>query len=426
MAIGTFALAAPFLQAQDANNAPQRASSPKIGPDIVVLAESVVQTQWTNTLSLVNAPQNISLLNPGQCIRVGIYSNGEKRDEYLKDLRLSFRVSFSGHIDLHAAAPLSDFKQIKPEGGDFVNGALGAAGIKPPEVTRTFASLGASAAHWCAPIKATDGTATVEAEVETPDGHQTLNPSVIQIESFETGSKKSFRDAQELGAFLQTYYRQPNSARLLPALQFMIADQIQDSSQGKAEILAAFLSAATRSDPIVAKDFQTRIAAQDPLTRAFGLLVLRSAGYDMDGILQTLSTEDRQKFLSLPALQDPFDQTPTQELFTHLDMLWAVYGATGQFKPVKTVASALGWKADYEDFAKLRDTPNHSTDLTPSIVRGVVYTAAGWSLSTFQRNDPLVADYIEYLLASPDTSQSVKSELAGLSSNPAFKQAGRQ
>jgi hypothetical protein len=53
-------------------------------------------------------------------------------------------------------------------------------------------------------------------------------------------------------------------------------------------------------------------------------------------------------------------------------------------------------------------------------------TAAGWSSVPFQKDDPLAADYIDYLLASPDTPQPVKSELAGLSANPAFKRAGSQ
>jgi hypothetical protein len=107
-------------------------------------------------------------------------------------------------------------------------------------------------------------------------------------------------------------------------------------------------------------------------------------------------------------------------------MLWAVFGATGQFKPVETIVSALGWRTDYEEFDKLRKTPTHSSTLTPSIVRGVVYTAAGWSLWSFQRNDPLVTDYIDYLLASTDTPKSIKSELNSLSSNPAFKRARGQ
>jgi hypothetical protein len=271
-----------------------------------------------------------------------------------------------------------------------------------------------------------DGTATVEAEVESPGGHQILSSAAIQIESFESGSKKSFKDAEELGAFLQTYYRQPNPARLLPALQLLVSDQTQHPREGQAEIMSAFLSAAAEAAPNAAQDFRTRVAAQPRLTRALGLLILRSAGYDISSVLNTLSAEDQQKFLSLTPLQDPYDLTPTSDLFHHLDMMWAVFGATGEFKPVKTIASALNWRGDYEDFDKLRKTPNHPSTMTPSIVRGVSYTAAGWSLWSFQRNDPLVADYIDYLLASRDTPESVKSELRGLSNNPAFKRAGGQ
>jgi hypothetical protein len=416
---------ASFSLAQDASYPPQKPSPSKIEPLIVLLSESVVQSQWTHTLDLVNAPQNVSLLNPGQCIRVGIYSTGDKRDEYLKNTKLAFQVEFAGHSDIHPLASLSEFKRIKPEGGDFVAAALGAAGIKPPETIKTMASLGTSADRWCVPNDAIDGIATMKAEVESPSGHQTLNSSTIHIESFETGSKKSFKNAEELGVFLQTYYRQPNSARLLPALQFIVSNQTQSAGTGQVEILAAFLSAAANADSVGAHDFQTRIAGQPPLTRALGLMILRSAGYDISKILDTMSSEEQQKFLSIPPLQDPFDLTPTQELFQHLDMMWAVFGATGEFKPVQTIATALSWKADYEDLEKLRKTPNHPSTLTPSIVRGVVYTAAGWSLYSFQRNDPLVADYIDYLLASQDAPQSVKSELAGLSNNPAFKQMGK-
>jgi hypothetical protein len=410
------------LQAQDATYPPQKPSHAKIEDQIILMEESVVQEQWTHTLKLVNAPQSVTLLNPGQCIRIGICATGDNRDAVLEKTKLAFRVQFRGQNEIYPPAFLSEFKQIKLEGGDFVAAALGAAGVKEPDQLKTRASLGASAGHWCVPANASDGPATVEAEVESASGRQVLKTSTIHVESFETGSKKLFKSIEELGEFEQTYYRQPNPARLLPALQFLVADQTQHPRQGQAEIMGAFLTAALKADSVGAQDFQRRIATQPPLTRAFGLVALRSAGYGISGIVGGLSLEERQKFLSLPPLQNPFDLTPTRELFQHLDMMWAVFGATGQVEPVKTVASALSWRADYEDFEKLRKAANHPSVLTPSIVRGVVYTAAGWSLKSFQRNDPLAADYIDYLLASPDTPQSVKLELGALSSNPAFKQ----
>jgi hypothetical protein len=211
----------------------------------------------------------------------------------------SLTLFFLGCFCLHARkqctaplAPVSELKQIKPEGGDFVSAALGAAGVEQPAITKTMASLGASVDHWCAPIDAIDGTAIVEAEVESPSGYQALKSSKIQIESFETGSKKSFKDIAELGTFSQTYYRQPNPARLLPALQFLVSNEAQFSGEGQAEIFAAFLSAALSSDSIAAQDFRTRIGAQTPLTRALGLLVLRSAGYDISSVLNALSPEE--------------------------------------------------------------------------------------------------------------------------------------
>jgi len=425
--IGIFAaavLALPSTRAQDASYPPHKASPPKIDSHILVLTDSVVQEQWTHTLELANAPQDITFMNPGECVRVGIVSTGDDRDDYLRHTMLSFQVRFGGHSDSYPLGALSQFKRIKPEGGDFVNGALSSAGVKLPAEMESMASLGASGARWCVPSNAVDGTATVEAEIDSPGGHQALSPASIHVESFQTGSEKAFKDMAELEAFLQTYYRQPNPARLLPALQFVTAEQTQQPREGQAEIFAAFLAAALKSNSIAAKDFLMRMGTQSPLMRAFGLLALRSAGYDISGVLNSLSAQDQGKFHSLPPLADPYDLTPSQELFQHLDMLWAVFGATGQFKPVQTISSALGWRSDYENFEKLRKSPNHSSVLTPSIVRAVVYSAAGWSLSSFQRNDPLVADYIEFLRASPDTPKPVKSELAALSSNPAFKRPG--
>ena len=379
-----------------------------------------MQEQWAHTLKLISAPQNSSLLNPGQCIRIGIVSSGDNRDDYLMNTKLSFTVRFAGHSDLHPLAALSGFKQIKPEGLDFVTAALSAGGLRLPDRMKTMASLGASLDRWCAPMDAADGTATVEVEVESPAGHHALTTATLAIETFDTGSKRSFTE-KEFDTFLQVYYRQPNPARLLPAMQFMLAQQSQNGRKGQAEIVAAFLAAALKADPIAAKDFRTRIAAQPPMIRSLGLLVLRSAGYDISGVLNALIPEAQEKFLSITPLPDPFDLAPTREIFQHLDLLWAVFGATGQFEPVATVATALNWGADYQDFDKLRKTPDHSSTFTPSLARGVTYMAAGWSLHSFQKLDPLVADYIDYLLASPGTSQLEKTELTGLSTNPAFK-----
>jgi hypothetical protein len=104
------------------------------------------------------------------------------------------------------------------------------------------------------------------------------------------------------------------------------------------------------------------------------------------------------------------------------DMLWGIFMAKGDFAPLQQIVSALKWRSDWEDFNKARKSSNPPKEWTPAIGRAVGYMAAGWSLNSFQRSDPLATDYIEFMIASPDTPPEIKSELQGLSTNPAFKQ----
>jgi hypothetical protein len=385
----------------------------------MLIGEPVVEVEWPRTLKLVNAPANITLLNPGQCIRVGVVATGDNRDAYLDQIRVSFRVRFNGQTDEHPFAAYAQTKQIKPEGGDFVTAALAAGGIKNPLLT--MASLGATADKWCVPSNAADGTATVEAEAEVPGGRVALTPSKVQIESFASGSSRKFKNIEEFGNYSQTYYRQPNPARLVPALQMAIESQTANPKSDLIGIASAFLSAALKADPLAEKDFLARMPEQTPLVRSLGLVIVHSAGYDIDSVVKTLSAEDQEKLKSIPPMPDPFDLSPTREVFGHLDLMWSTFGATGDFKPVATIASTLAWRADYDEFDKMRKSGTHPSEITPSLARGLAYMAAGWSMESFQRNDPLVADYIEFMLASPDVSPEIKTELTGLSTNPAFK-----
>jgi hypothetical protein len=389
------------------------------------MAEQVVLNQWPHTLKLVNAPQQISVVNPGECVRVGIFAPGKQGETSLTKTRLGFRVNFAGHEERYRAAPLAAIKEIRP-GDENPVSAPSNSGDNTKSVA-AYASLGASSARWCGPADAPDGTATIDAEADGPRGHTRLPAATIQVESFETGSKRAFKDAQELSSFSMAYYREPEPARLLPALRYFVSDSQISSNPGVAESIAAFLSAALRDNRVAASDFKARVAAEPPMTSAFGLVILRSAGYDISDAVKNLNADEQKKLNSIPPLADPFEIPMTKAAFTHLDTLWAVFGATGSFAPVSKIAGMLAWRPDYEAFSQLRNSGKKlsESDLTPSTVRGLTYVAAGWSLSSFQANDPLVADYIDYMLASPDVAEPVKTELKGLQTNPVFHGAAK-
>lgn len=405
------------LTAQVVTNPPKSTPAKIDKHGILVFPDSVVTEQWPHTLRLVNAPQDLKVLNPGQCIRVGVIATGDGRDDYLEKTQLGFRVEFAGAGSNFAPAPFAGTRQIKPEGGDLVTQVLGSANIQNPLLT--MASLGASADRWCVPGNAQDGTATIDAEVESPGGQQKMERVKIPVESFETGSKRAFKSAEEAQDFLMSYHYQPEPARLLPALQ-----SLGDAVRAKRENIlssAATFSAALKENPAAANDFMARISSQTGFTRAFGLLALLNAGYDIGPVVSTMDPDNQRMFAQHPNLPDPYDFSHPEDVATRFDMLWGVFMTTGKFAPIQKIATALAWRGDWDDFEMQLKSSNPPHQWTPSIGRGVAYAAAGWSLSSFQQNDPLAADYIEFLIASPDTPAEIRSELKGLATNPAFR-----
>jgi hypothetical protein len=419
-----FCLLASSLAAQAPAASSLKPIPPRIDKKILIIPESVVLEEWPHTLKVVHEPPDLKLLNPGQCVRVGISATGDDRDTYLEKSQLSFRVEFAGQTQSHPLAPLAGIKQIGPGGVDVIAQVMAAAHVKDefPKIH----SIGASTDNWCVPADAQDGTAVIDAEVETPGGHEKLARAKIQIESFETGSKRSFKNDEEIEAFLMGYHYQPNPARLFPALQFFAADEKWRSQTGSLETTAATFGAALKVNPAAAKDFMDRLSKQSGFTRAFGLLTLLNSGFDIEPVLNTMSEEDRQKFARHPVIPDPFDLTHVEDIGTRLDMLWSIFMSTGQFAPIQKIASTLAWRPDWEAFDKARESANPPKEWTPAIGRAVGYGAAGWALGSFQRTDPLAADYIDFLIASPDAPDAVRTELKGLLTNPAFKQQGEK
>lgn len=424
LSLPAFVILVAVLPAQPPANPAEKHAPAKIDKHLLLFPESVVLEQWRHTLGLVNPPQNLTLLNPGECIRIGIVATGDDRDSYLEKTQLSFRVEFAGQTQDHALAPLAGIKQIKPEGGDFVTQALAAANVDNP--LKTMASMGAAKDNWCVPVDAKDGTATIQAEIETPSGHQKLAQATIPIEGFATGNKWTFKSSEEFQQLMMAYHYQPTPARLYAALKIFAADPKLHEHSENLLSFAATIGAALKVSPEAAKDLTARLTTESNFpTKAIGTVALRLGGYDIEPVLKTMSQEEKKGFAD-PAFPDPYDFSHPEDVATRFDMLWGMFATTGEFSPIQKITTALAWRGDWEDFDKARKSANPPHEWTPAIGRAVAYGAAGWSLGSFQRTDPLAADYIEFMIASPDTPPAIKSELKELSSDPAFKQDDKQ
>jgi hypothetical protein len=381
--------------------------------DPVFVIDSVVTQQWPVLPAAANYPGTITLLNPGQCIRVGVMATGAAHEHFLDGLSIAYTVSSMGKQEDFPAQAAAASKLMKPDGGDFVTGALAAAGIKNP--LETVSVLAVSATKWCVPQGAPDGTVQIKAQALLNGKTTALKECPIKIESIETAAAKTFKDKGDMGSWTMKYHFQPEPGRLLALAKFLASDSEEN------QIGLEFLKAAIKSDAETARTFGPSLAHLDKLARMLTMVLLLKDNVTLDQP-PTLAKEDQDFLKTAEDLPDPYDWKPGTQIWRNLDLLWADFLATGRKEPIVAITGALAWKSDNDAFAEMQKKGIHPTELTDSITRGVTYGAAGWSLSSFDRNDPLAADYIQDIHADPKTSPQIRKALETLYSDPAFKQ----
>lgn len=405
-----------MVQAQDRVYPPKKSIPTEISPELFVVSNDVVEQQWKDTLSLVNPPSNLQQVEPGQCIRFGVFASGDDRDRILSSLKIGFELSFSGHNLTFAPEPPEAVKQAKPEGGDFVSQALGVAGVEKPALS--MASLAASKAKWCVPVDATDGTATIRAELVRPNGTAfALNSRRIDVKTLASARQETkFSNMNAVGSWLQQYYMAPDPAAILPALRIVASDAKAKSMPN----FMFFFVTAFKASPEAMDALLRTLPTESQQVRMYTVPLLSEAGYKTESLVTTLPEEGRTQ-LSSVNLPDPFDFTPDRMLPSKMDMLWANFFASGRIEPVRKITSMLAWKSDYDKLVEIQKSGQKPAELTDSLMRGACYTAAGWSLNALSLSNGLVADYIEAIQSSPDTPPEIKTELKSLYNNPAFR-----
>jgi hypothetical protein len=403
----------PVALAQQPKLHPGRA---KLASQPFLILDNVATEQWPATLPLVNAPADIQYLSPGQCIRAAVVVTGDNHQKLISGVAIGFTIHLGTvQQDFPLAPPLAA-KEVKPEGSDFVNGGLHAAGIGPLDLST--ASMAASAARWCVPPDAQAGPLEVEVVATFQNKTEHLKRATFSIDSM-THPQVPFSNADSVSQWIMTYYRHPRPALLVPAISMLPPGQ-QTSTNMQEFLLAAF-----RADPLAASLLGDQVAAAPKPTQLLLVYLLSKAGVRLVHPV-VLGPNEQTALNNAPPLPDQYDLAPNQQTYFKdgvfkLDMLWADFFATGSVKPVKTIASALAWRADYAAFEKLKESGKKLT-LTDSILRAVTFGSAGWSLDSFDRTDPLVADYIAAMETAPDTPPEVKKELLALDTDPAFRQ----
>lgn len=384
--------------------------------------------RWKGLPTTVNAPDLRSQGFPGQHLTVALGAQGDGRDKLLAGSTCTFTVSFVGSTREYKTLHPSQVRRIKAEGADFVKYVLDAAKVQKPGMDEALSmvSLALYDLDWQVPASAPDGIATFTGTVTTPDGKTVpLKPATLEIQSADRVAKDgAFKDPNESGEWMMTYYQHPNPFRLLHELRSMKGDKTATQPN-----ILEFYVQILKSSPLAAQDLMSRLPKEEPSLRIYALLVLSEAGYDLSGCLATLPRADQETFKQIraaaPPLPDPYDFSVNlgdpYQITSRMDMLWSLFLVTGDEKPVRAVADTLAWRDDGKAVVEIRKSKKKIESITPSLLHGLAYSAGGWSLGSFFRNHPLVADYIEAWRQDPKTPQVIKEELGTLITNEAFK-----
>jgi len=387
-----------------------------------------VMKHWRDLPNQVNAPTLRTRVCPGQHLTLAVGARGDNRDQLLKAGTYSFTITVGAESKTFENLRPTQTRRIKAEGADFVLSVLKGAQVNSGEAESLMSvvSIALFDLDWVAPVNSKERLVTIKGKVAAADGtSKSLKDAQVEYWSYERSAKEGgFKNQEESGKWMMAYYQQPEPSRLLHMFRLSKDDKNAFSPHAR-----MFSIEALKSDPGAAKDLISRLTAEDPDARFCGMVMLDGAGYDFTTLLESLPEreQDTYKMVStkMPSLPDPYDLTPSvddpSQVPTHMDMLWSIFLATGDAKPVRAIASVLEWRKDGKAFLEIRKSGKKIDKVTPEIVRGVAYMASGWSLGSFYRNYPLVTDYIEAWKKDANVPQVIREELGTLMTNEAFK-----
>ena len=402
----------------------QSSGPAKIVTEIAILHEEVVTEQWPVMLETVHAPREPKYLEPGQCIRFGVFALGNGRRELLQKSTYAFDISLAGNHQSFSPEPPQTVKLTTLFMPEFLAQTLGKGRVFkeiPPD--QALAASGPKT-RWCVPVDAQDETASVQGSVLLADGKTlALKHRKLEIKTFESARKKSpFNNTNQVGDWLQHFHDTPDPALLLPALRLIA----QDGTARNATNLMEFFVAAFKAHPVAAEELQRRLPAEDRWTRLIGTAVLGWAGYETASLRAVLPQEDKNA-LAAVSLPRPIrynsqreDRCPAGHAVGH----FLCYGtdAAGSSHQHGAGLERRLHQADgtRPSDARFREkSPLVSGRLTQRALPHTAQPVGRWA--RWLHPTHWLSDYIEALKAAPDTQPSVKQELENLYKNPAFR-----
>lgn len=379
----------------------------------------------------VNYPEFLTTLYPGQRIAVGLMATGIGHDALLKNVTIRARFTLAGQT---AATPRElkpiALRQIKAEGADFALMALEAAGLSAEDRARTEAAtaqqtLAIFVPDWSVPAVEESTEAAIAVDVSGAAKPVVIEPAKVRIKTTADWLKEPPPGSEEIGRRLNRYQGDLAPGQLLSWFLPM--------SRGRAlrEIpVHTFFALALRSYPAAREAVVAAYPDLSPDVQSALLWVLRLGGHAPARLFPELPAEKLAGLESvepltdprqLPRFADPLDVSAVAQIGQAMDRCWAGWMVTGDQSYLRALVDLLGGADDYPVFKRWQETRAGAQGLNAQVARGLAYQIAGWSISSFQRSDPLVADWLLFWQKDSSVPANIRQEIASLSQNPVFR-----
>ena len=397
----------------------------------------IIPGGWTNripALGNLNAPGHLDEVVPGQSFQVALVAAGDDRDgreKLLADRVLNLRISTSAGAIEKRELKLVALRSIKADGTDMMFRLLEAGGIKEQdretlEQKTSMVSIAVFDPAWETPPLTKVENIEVEATVTGGmSPFPKIRPAKLKFRPWSDWQGGPEMDQTAMGRLMSGFHESPKPGLLIPLLK----GAARSRGLGEHSVYAFFI-AAFREYPAAKQEAIRALPSFDPLNKWALLMVLRLGGDDISGMMGGLPDDAQASLKEAQPLKDPRAFIPFKDpvdpqaaggIGVPMDQCWGEWMATGDPSYLRALVGLLNGAADFPDLEAWKKAKGGSKGLNARVEQGLAYQIAGWSISSFQRTDPQVADWLLYWQQDPSLSETIRVQIKGLSDNKAFQ-----
>jgi hypothetical protein len=223
---------------------------------------------------------------------------------------------------------------------------------------------------------------------------------------------KDFLSKEEASKWMMEYYKKPMPIKAISAIKLFV--QFDQKWLNKNLNILTYFKEIFSNNPFLLKNIVKEFDSFSLDEKKKLLLILAISG---DKNLESLANENELKEIYTLAKNIKFpDMDREINSALQLDILWSEFFATGKYKPIKKIVSALALEKYKGTLEKMKsgEIKNISKEIKQKAYLEATYKAATWSLISNCKQIPLVFKYCIFIYENENLDKNIKMQLESI------------